>query len=139
MQLECWSALAQGKHVREEWPQVPDDGFHFFSDGQWGGQEYTRWPQVFSNDALHHTTIPSGLSEGGEPLRQDDHPCPLYVRRWGAEDFEPEKDPEGKPIPGIKDIPDTILEGQASENQAEKRKKPWEKESGAVESPSWMT
>lgn len=46
---------------------------------------------------------------------------------------------EGKPIPGIKDIPDTILEGQASENQAEKRKKPWEKESGAVDSPSWMT
>lgn len=46
---------------------------------------------------------------------------------------------EGKPIPGIKDIPDTILEGQASENQAEKRKKPWEKNSGATESPSWMT
>ncbi|KAK4505763.1 hypothetical protein PRZ48_003728 [Zasmidium cellare] len=46
---------------------------------------------------------------------------------------------EGKPIPGIKEIPDTILEGQASENQAEKRKKPWEKESGATESPSWMT
>lgn len=46
---------------------------------------------------------------------------------------------EGKPIPGIKEIPDTILEGQASENQAEKRKKPWEKETDAVESPSWMT
>ena len=30
---------------------------------------------------------------------------------------------EGKPIPGIKEIPDTILEGQASETQAEKRKK----------------
>lgn len=46
---------------------------------------------------------------------------------------------EGKPIPGIKDIPDTILEGQASENQAERRKKPWEKDSSATESPSWMT
>ena len=48
---------------------------------------------------------------------------------------------EGKPIPGIKDIPDTILEGQASESQTQKRKKPWEKdaeaeaEQGAL---SWM-
>jgi hypothetical protein len=47
---------------------------------------------------------------------------------------------EGKPIPGIKDIPDTILEGQASHQQAEGRKKPWEKsESGVDDKPSWMT
>ena len=35
----------------------------------------------------------------------------------------------GEPIPGIKEIPDTILEGQASEATFEKRKKPWEKSS----------
>lgn len=46
---------------------------------------------------------------------------------------------EGKPIPGIKDIPDTILSGQASERQVDKRKKPWEKDSAASENPSWMT
>ncbi|GAB7365405.1 hypothetical protein MBLNU230_g6483t1 [Neophaeotheca triangularis] len=49
---------------------------------------------------------------------------------------------EGKPIPGIKDIPDTILEGQASEPQKQKRRKPWEKEEGQEggEGPklSWM-
>jgi hypothetical protein len=53
---------------------------------------------------------------------------------------------EGKPIPGIKDIPDTILEGQASESQAARRKKPWEKENQGVpaggaaegEKLSWM-
>ena len=50
---------------------------------------------------------------------------------------------EGKPIPGIKDIPDTILEGQASESQAVRRKKPWEKEETdadgeSEEKPSWM-
>lgn len=48
---------------------------------------------------------------------------------------------EGKPIPGIKDIPDTILEGQASESQTQKRKKPWEKDlqaEGEQEKPSWM-
>lgn len=49
---------------------------------------------------------------------------------------------EGKPIPGIKDIPDTVLEGQASESQTAKRKKPWEKDEAATgaeeEKPSWM-
>lgn len=47
---------------------------------------------------------------------------------------------EGKPIPGIKDIPDTILEGQASESQSERRKKPWEKDASQAdgEKPSWM-
>lgn len=52
---------------------------------------------------------------------------------------------EGKPIPGIKEIPDTVLEGQASEKVAEARRKPWEKVEGAgvgageeVVQPSWM-
>lgn len=45
---------------------------------------------------------------------------------------------EGKPIPGIKDIPDTVLEGQSSESQATKRTKPWEKAGGNAEKPSWM-
>ncbi|MCJ1352619.1 MAG: hypothetical protein MMC33_002603 [Icmadophila ericetorum] len=34
----------------------------------------------------------------------------------------------GKPVPGIKDIPDTVLEGQASEPTKPKRRKPWEKD-----------
>ncbi|QIX02053.1 hypothetical protein AMS68_007570 [Peltaster fructicola] len=46
---------------------------------------------------------------------------------------------EGKPIPGIKDIPDTILEGQSSESQAETRRKPWERSEAAGDMPSWMT
>lgn len=49
---------------------------------------------------------------------------------------------EGKPIPGIKEIPDTILEGQASDASVEKRRKPWEKDGRAreqgSEGPSWM-
>jgi hypothetical protein len=46
---------------------------------------------------------------------------------------------EGKPIPGIKDIPDTILEGQGTEAQAPRRKKPWEKDATAAPTPSWAT
>ena len=32
----------------------------------------------------------------------------------------------GQPIPGIKDIPNTVLEGRASEATRGTRKKPWE-------------
>ncbi|CAF9909800.1 MAG: hypothetical protein GOMPHAMPRED_006869 [Gomphillus americanus] len=32
----------------------------------------------------------------------------------------------GKPVPGIKEIPNTVLEGQASESRISNRKKPWE-------------
>ena len=34
----------------------------------------------------------------------------------------------GKLIPGIKEVPDTVLQGQASRSMTAKRKKPWEKE-----------
>ena len=32
----------------------------------------------------------------------------------------------GQPVPGVRDIPDTILSGQGSEPMRVKRKKPWE-------------
>ena len=34
----------------------------------------------------------------------------------------------GEPIPGIKEVPDIVLEGQASKPTTVKRKKPWEKD-----------
>lgn len=34
---------------------------------------------------------------------------------------------EGKPIPGIQEVPKTVLEGQGSESRMPRRKKPWEK------------
>ncbi|KAI9735132.1 MAG: hypothetical protein M1834_001720 [Cirrosporium novae-zelandiae] len=34
----------------------------------------------------------------------------------------------GKPIPGIEDIPDIVLEGQGPPSAKQKRKKPWEKD-----------
>jgi hypothetical protein len=36
----------------------------------------------------------------------------------------------GKPVPGIKDIPPTVLEGQGTQSSAQRRKKPWEKDEG---------
>jgi hypothetical protein len=34
----------------------------------------------------------------------------------------------GQPVPGIKDIPPTVLEGQGTQASKPKRKKPWEKD-----------
>ena len=34
---------------------------------------------------------------------------------------------KGEPVPGVREIPDTVLEGEASESRAETRRKPWEK------------
>lgn len=36
----------------------------------------------------------------------------------------------GQPIPGVREIPDTVLHGQASESTAPRRRKPWEGEVG---------
>jgi hypothetical protein len=50
----------------------------------------------------------------------------------------------GQPIPGIKQIPDTVLTGQGTESMKAKRKKPWEKdeaaptEGGEPEPASWQ-
>ncbi|KAK5105681.1 hypothetical protein LTR62_002493 [Meristemomyces frigidus] len=51
---------------------------------------------------------------------------------------------DGKPIPGIKDIPDTILDGQASDSLAQRRIKPWERNATSAtvdageQRASWM-
>lgn len=34
----------------------------------------------------------------------------------------------GQPIPGIKEIPSTVLEGQGTQSVKARRKKPWEKD-----------
>ncbi|KAH0538386.1 hypothetical protein FGG08_005035 [Glutinoglossum americanum] len=39
---------------------------------------------------------------------------------------------KGEPIPGIREIPDTVLSGKKSESRMAKRRKPWEKD-GALE------
>jgi hypothetical protein len=39
----------------------------------------------------------------------------------------------GKPVPGIKEIPNTVLAGQGTNASKSTRKKPWEKDTPAVE------
>ena len=39
----------------------------------------------------------------------------------------------GQPIPGVKEVPNVVLEGQASQPTTAKRKKPWEQDDGETE------
>ena len=48
---------------------------------------------------------------------------------------------EGKPIPGIKDIPDTVLEGQGTASTFAQRRKPWERDTASgvsMETRAWQ-
>lgn len=42
----------------------------------------------------------------------------------------------GKPVPGIKQIPDTVLSDQGSKLEAKSRVKPWEKQNGENPAPA---
>lgn len=45
----------------------------------------------------------------------------------------------GQPIPGIREIPDTVLTGHATQSQKSQRRKPWEKAAPPDESSSTVT
>jgi hypothetical protein len=38
----------------------------------------------------------------------------------------------GQPVPGIKEIPSTVLEGQGTQSAKQRRKKPWENEENGI-------
>ena len=42
----------------------------------------------------------------------------------------------GEQVPGIKDVPNTVLEGQASQPTTAERKKPWEKDDASAREES---
>lgn len=95
---------------------------------------YKQWVEGHRNGAVNGTTSSAPLVESDSGAGgMAEAPKPASFAQIV------ELITEGKPIPGIKDIPDTILEGQSSESQAERRRKPWEKEASAEEVPSWMT
>lgn len=105
---------------------------------------YKRWVQNQQTGASTNGHAPSAGSEEDVVLQPAEQQNPGDNGMAGAPkpaSFAEicEMIAEGKPIPGIKDIPDTILEGQASDAQKEKRRKPWERSAGSAEKPSWMT
>ncbi|KAF2755199.1 hypothetical protein EJ05DRAFT_488727 [Pseudovirgaria hyperparasitica] len=69
-----------------------------------------------------NSSTPTPNMEGANGSTQPDAPYPTSF----AEIVE--LITSGKPIPGIKDIPPTVLEGQGTQAVKPRRKKPWEKD-----------
>ncbi|KAH9934386.1 uncharacterized protein B0H18DRAFT_843740, partial [Fomitopsis serialis] len=46
-----------------EFPRISGREIVTFSDGLWGPQEYTRWPQLYNERCIHHACIPLRGSE----------------------------------------------------------------------------
>ena len=105
--------------ARKAGTPVDFDGYKQWVETQRGVSSQNGAPATVSGLDIVQTSEPENA--GGGAGGMNDAPKPASF----AEICE--MIAEGKPIPGIKEIPDTILEGQASESTSEKRKKPWER------------
>ncbi|KAF1938851.1 hypothetical protein EJ02DRAFT_505172 [Clathrospora elynae] len=83
-----------------------------------------------SNDVLSHSAIDEALPSSGDtggimsvPANSSEPPAP-YPTSFA---HIVELITSGQPVPGIKDIPPTVLEGQGTQATKSRRKKPWEK------------
>lgn len=116
-------------YARKSGSQVDFDGYKRWVEGQKGGDSTVNGSEaakaVESSDGTTTTQSSSGggIAEAPKPASFAEI-CDMIAN--------------GTPIPGIKDIPDTILEGQSSESQTSTRKKPWEKDANSAAQPSWM-
>ncbi|KAL8712820.1 MAG: hypothetical protein Q9220_003028 [cf. Caloplaca sp. 1 TL-2023] len=88
------------------------------------------------------TTVPETLNTEPQPngtSTQNDNATPTTPPEQPVAPYPPsfnqivELITKGEPIPGIKEIPDTLLTGQESAATTAKRKKPWEKDEGEKE------
>ncbi|KAH9910277.1 uncharacterized protein B0H18DRAFT_1130414 [Fomitopsis serialis] len=46
-----------------QFPRISAQEIITYSDGLWGPQEYTRWPQLYNERCLHHACIPTSDAE----------------------------------------------------------------------------
>jgi hypothetical protein len=71
----------------------------------------------------------NGQADDQQPASNEPEPGPKFSYQEIVEMIQ-----SGKPIPGIKEIPDTVLEGQGTTATKSARRKPWEKDVPATES-----
>lgn len=84
----------------------------------------SQWPQVGS--AVASATVFTTSQPGFTPEQQSTRASePAYPSSFA---HIVELITTGQPVPGIQEIPDTVLTGQATPSMAARRPKPWEKE-----------
>ena len=126
--------------------------------------KYERWRAQQTKDAPNHSIVGSGGGGGQDDVvRSEEHrgasistklsPTPTANDASIVTDNAETPDApyptsfseivelinSGKPIQGIKDIPDTVLEGQASQSSKTTRQKPWEKNDSFTADPNLVS
>ena len=77
-----------------------------------------------SNPQATSSTIANDVPPSGTPLSTREPPAPYPTSFSQIVDLIT----TGQPIPGVKEVPDTLLTGQESQATTAKRRKPWEQE-----------
>lgn len=90
-------------------------------------EDYRTWRESQNESSLSDTVLPPKATNASsllaaEPALED--PSTATKSLSFAEVMELVQ--SGQPIPGIKDIPDTVLEGKGTEAAKPERQKPWE-------------
>ncbi|CAI6329136.1 unnamed protein product [Periconia digitata] len=84
---------------------------------------------VTNNPAPQHTPSAGGILPSPSASNPNEPPAPYPTSFAHIVELVT----TGQPIPGIKDIPDTVLEGQGSLPAKGRRRKPWEKDENAAQ------
>lgn len=79
-------------------------------------------PQVSSSAVVNDST------SSGDPLSFSEQSAPYPTSFSQIIDLIT----NGQPIPGLKEVPDTLLTGQGSQPTTVKRKKPWERDKAGI-------
>ena len=78
--------------------------------------------QMKLNDAVTQSTVPREESSEKVENKSSEPPAPYPLSFSHIVDLIT----SGQPVPGVKEIPNTVLDGQASQAKRPQRRKPWE-------------
>lgn len=85
-----------------EFPEIEEAGIYLRGDGFYGPQEFTRWPQIFTQSLSHYSAIPAKPSDDTAQFYDS-----VLFRDFTSKDWEPVV-PVSKPISNTGDIWTTI-------------------------------
>ncbi|OAL71329.1 hypothetical protein A7D00_4229 [Trichophyton violaceum] len=101
---------------------------------------YQHWRQPQSRNENIPISSTSDNNDGNEAAQSESVPVSTAPGESKSEEGQPaypssfarivELITTGQPIPGIQQIPDTVLTGQETASTAQRRQKPWEKDEG---------
>jgi len=114
---------------------VDFDGYRIWR-AQQGTQQQVNWDPPLSTATDRslgdpHTSMSIVVNEfmsSGIPLSSSEPSAPYPTSFSQIVDLIT----TGQPVPGLKEVPDTLLTGQESQPSTAKRKKPWEREVSGV-------